>query len=463
MGPATDAAAKSRAVLGGLSGIAHQIHWLEQFIEVLFAPKRPDITMGSFIKIANYVFNCLSERWTFPRPYDWTPIVWDSRYPHDGPLYPPSDVNWSITCVEMLEASARLRERAFMEEAKATPEDIEAFERRHVVGVYKRGYDFLLDKFEHARAAHFVARLSLTTPIDIACHQRPWHKRIFVEDVLPAFRAVRILSALTQGLPGHKGMSADELAEEFGVADVLCNAAGLWTITDTIASVQQSGIQNIYALHRLTDDPNAKPAVPNTDQTCDYSRYMRPIVKKFEIGMRQNLHELLPEKRIWREYWGERLIGGLFLDQKGLEEAIEDNKSYYPVQPDITFFNDTASLNNSYNGKDVLIYVDSIVHSITVQACLGLLHRSRAMADPGSLLQAFAARLVSGEEPPDVSGIEETPLGRAMRRHYEAEQAGEWCLLRTSWRDPIQAKTRLLRYLRTVFGNAAVNSLRFYN
>ena len=69
------------------------------------------------------------------------------------------------TIPEIFEGSARLQERNLLKDAGADPAAIEAWERGHLSGIYRRSYRAFIRSFGSVNSARFFAFLSLLSPI----------------------------------------------------------------------------------------------------------------------------------------------------------------------------------------------------------------------------------------------------------------------------------------------------------
>src|SRR5689334_9932318 len=205
----------------------------------MFGDARPTITVGEFIDLANRTFIYLSQRWGIP-----VGAVWKSRSNLNSQLY--SEQEWARTIQEIFEASARLHERSAMAKTGADSATIEAWERDNVVGVYKPGYDFFLRRFGNdAAIGRFFTHLALTAPIDLVC-LRPTQTEIYLEDVLPSVRALRLFIAYS--LSHSLNDRQKQVAERTGPADAFCMLAGLERPTETLSSFWRSGYVPALAL-----------------------------------------------------------------------------------------------------------------------------------------------------------------------------------------------------------------------
>ena len=202
-----------RLALPYLEYVSDEISILKKFTSAIL--ERTDLTVGEFIEIANTSFNILQNRSN--TSFD---VCWSTRLPLDTPLISHNRFSGS----EMIEASARLEERLWLNSFPYSPKtlrEIEMWELRAIHGVYAPAYLWLLDQLEDVGVALSIIDTAFMSPIDPAFAE-VCSGSLIVEEVLPSFRLEKLVEvALTDFWPATTSELDDFLNQ------TLCVRAGL--------------------------------------------------------------------------------------------------------------------------------------------------------------------------------------------------------------------------------------------
>jgi len=164
--------------------VINEITSVEEFLDILFGNdvvgKYKNYTLKDFIVLLNKVYTFFSYRSSIPFN-----AVWDTRLDYNTKLF-SSEIDFNVK--NIIEARGRLLERSFLEINEYSQEFIKAWEEKNVFGVYKKAYDYSLNKFKNPRIAQSVLMDSLQGEIDISIMDDSKVSVFYIEDIFPWFR-----------------------------------------------------------------------------------------------------------------------------------------------------------------------------------------------------------------------------------------------------------------------------------
>jgi hypothetical protein len=458
-----DAEGEGASQAKAIRNLVEEIWTISEFSDVLFGTKRSDITVGAFVDLANRAYSILCERWGIPRRAVWK---CHDREAH-VPLYQDEKL---LTVTELMEASARLRERGAMDGAGADPATIERWERESLSGVYRNGYLLFHDTTHNAAVSHRLIRLALASPIDPSCIPEGCGV-LTVEDVVPAYRAIKLLTTYKRaGIMDEAGRKAFlSITNRMGWQDAFCLFSDLLPASEVIGTFLRSGrFPAMRVRHPWRKPSSSGPQL--WSELGSAAAYQSANIHKFVEGFRK--YQTILEKE--RNEYGTPVLGpdgrpsgivyvrfketegGYFLSPEIARLVGDPADKFFAIQPDIMFYSDTVEFCNHHRSKDVFNYHHNVVHCIYSEACRNLLHRMRPKPNPLPLFRAFIARLTwSGEIMKDTS-----PYAMEWKRIGKAdEDTAEWQALRRAWTDIEQAGLAMDEYLKAELGEAGFRSL----
>jgi hypothetical protein len=449
--PVSDDMARYGSVSEILQELVQEIDILYRFQGILFGVQRPDITFGEFLPLADEVYALLARHWNRP----WN-AKWSTRTPLHYPLYPDPASGACLTTPELLEGLARLRERRILEATSASADEIAEWEQLSIKGIYKTGYELLLTKLGSIPSAYFVGKLALASPVDLECNQAN-KTEIFVEDVLPIYRLARLTLALPRVIE-HPAAERDDALDRFGLADSLLWAAGMPSLTETLAPIVQHEIDPLPPLRPIVSSLAVSSNGTSPSDLYDYRRYAFSMIEKFQNGHRQSLHSLLPPGRLAAIFLNADKSDEHFLwDLAKFKEAILDQDERFATEPDLTIFCDHITFNGRRATHRAFAFGDNMLHLLFMEACRSLVRPTRRMRRPDDLIAMFVERLERATESYETA---DTPLGYALKHQQTLELAREWQELRRLWPSTETSVGQFWAYLRSELGGTGERSLR---
>jgi hypothetical protein len=447
---------------GAIRSLVDEIRIINEFSEVLFGATRPEITIGAFVSLANRAYSILSERWGIPLR-----AVWKCRE-KDADVLLYHDKNL-LTVAELMEASARLRERGLMEGAGADAATIEKWESESIFGIYCNGYQLFREVTEDALIAHEFIRMALASPIDPSCIPSGFTE-LYVEDVVPAYRAIRLLTTYKIAIRLDEVQIKEFVAsiKKGGSHDAFSVNSGLLPVRQVLQSFLQSAPFPTMLGRDLTRE--AERSGPHIWRGCPSSVDYRSVnISKFVDGFSKFLRRIERETNTFGApiYLGEdptglvsvrfrEFSGGAVTSPEIAGIMGDPSDQFFKIQPDIIFFEDIVDFCNYYRSSDVFNYHHNIVHYVYSEACRNLLHRMRPKPDYTPLFRAFISRLSWGEK----MMKDTSPQAMELKKRAKADEAtAEWQALRAAWRDVDQASTAMDEYLKSELGEAGYRSL----
>jgi hypothetical protein len=156
-----------------------------------------------------------------------------------------------FTVAELLEADARLYEHIALLSAGGSREHLQEWRRKHIFGIYKRAYDWLLAELGDPSIARAAIEIALMGPVDPAAlpatHPAAGAE-VWVEDAHPSWRLVRIVRALQETLWPWEVTERESM-----VSHRLSERAGIPSPRDVIASLVSAPLRSAEALYGDAD------------------------------------------------------------------------------------------------------------------------------------------------------------------------------------------------------------------
>jgi hypothetical protein len=212
---------------------AVELHRLRKFRDAFSGTER--MSMEEFVELGNYAFSILAVRSGVD---EHRHVRWSCRDPHrDSQLPEPA-----FSIPELLEADARLSELILFKQLGANPDDVEIWKRRHIFGVYRRAFEWLLGELGDEELARIALEIALNGPVDPSAGLAVQNE-IVVEDAHPSWRLIKAVEALKKTI-----WPWDIADRQEQVAFRIAEKAGIPSPKSVIASMLQSRIHTADAL-----------------------------------------------------------------------------------------------------------------------------------------------------------------------------------------------------------------------
>jgi len=145
-----------------------------------------NLSMREFVKLANAAFSWLGKRSELPIAVNW------DAHNLSAPSYLPQP---DFTFVEIIEAAARLREFQILKILRANQRVLSDWKEKAIFGQYQRVFNWLEREIADSSLSRIAIDISMTSPIDIITGDAV-DGVIYVEDVLPSWRLLKIVEAM---------------------------------------------------------------------------------------------------------------------------------------------------------------------------------------------------------------------------------------------------------------------------
>jgi hypothetical protein len=213
---------------------AGELETLQRFQEGFLGTRK--ITMREFVDIANRAVPILADRSGIEAHRR---LRWRARDESCPSQLPDPD----FTVPELLEADARLYEHIALLAAGGSGTDLEEWRRKHIFGIYKRAYDWLLAELGDAAMARAAIEIALMGPVDPAALPAD-NSEVWVEDAHPSWRLVRVVRALQETFWPWKVTERESL-----VSHGLSGRARIPAPRDVIARLVRAPLHSAEALY----------------------------------------------------------------------------------------------------------------------------------------------------------------------------------------------------------------------
>ncbi len=149
-----------------------------------------DLSAVEFCSLANKATQILRDRYEL----DHVTLKWSAANLHNESYLPQP----RFTTTQIIEADARLRELEVLIATGATAGQLESWQSRFIQGDYAPVFGWLMSQLGNVAAARTAIVVALCGPVDLASAAAVQSGHVRLEDALPAWRLIRVVSALRE-------------------------------------------------------------------------------------------------------------------------------------------------------------------------------------------------------------------------------------------------------------------------